>query len=317
MSQGKQEAARLVPIPQTSSSTGAGSSAHFPSLLLQPFLSSQPGLEIPTRMPGWDHSMVQVHTARLSQGQRVPPATGSAAVVIPKQPPVPAAWTGMQLQAGGLEVWRGTRQLLWHCSLHTHPGASQSHPSPGWGSGQPLLHKGQGEDSEGWGCPPAPPPPPAPAGLLKIAPTMGALSGLGGTEQGPSAGTVTPQEFRGVRGKIFLLSRTAVGIAGTLGTAGRAGLPQHQPLMVSPERRVWCHATPVPSFLGQEWSPSPFPTTGIPNSAGRGRSSGAVMVARPSWGRWAQPQPRHLSRDGFTHPPLPTASVLFPFVQTR
>lgn len=27
--------------------------------------------------------------------------------------------------------WRGTRQLLCHCSLHTHPGASQSSPSPG------------------------------------------------------------------------------------------------------------------------------------------------------------------------------------------
>lgn len=130
MSQGEQEAPRLVPAPQTSSSTGAGSSARFPSLLLQPFPSSQP-MEIPSRMPGWDHCTVQAHPARLSQCQQCIPH----GICCLDDPKTTTCSHSLGWDAALSVRWRGTRQLLWHCSPHTHPGASQSRPSPGWGLG--------------------------------------------------------------------------------------------------------------------------------------------------------------------------------------
>lgn len=211
MSQGEQGAPGLVPAPQTSSSTGAGSSTYFPSLVLQPFPSAQPGLEIPIRMPGWDHSLGShglgsLHTARLSQGH------GICCLGYPK---TTTCTHSLDWDAAPSVRWRGTRQLLWHCSLHTHPGASQSRPSPGWGLGAAsapqktrggLREVGGFSHSTATSCT---------HGAAENRATMGALSGLGGTEQGPSAGTVTPQEFCGVRGKIFLLGRVSAGIVGT------------------------------------------------------------------------------------------------------
>jgi len=81
--------------------------------------------------------------------------------------------------------------------------------------------------------------------------TMGALSGLGGSERGPSAGSVTPQEFSHVRGKICLLSQMRAGCYSgnrwLRGASSASALWWHP--RVSPEPRVWCHAVPMPSSL--------------------------------------------------------------------
>lgn len=106
-------------------------------------------------------------------------------------------------------------------------------------------------------------------GLLKIAPTIGALSGLGGTEQGPSAGTVTPQECCSVRRKIFLLSRNC---------GNWQLLPEQGFLSTKPS---WCPQSGGfgATFLGQHRSLTSFPTPGTPNPAGWGCSRGVVTVA--------------------------------------
>lgn len=60
-------------------------------------------------------------------------------------PKTAACSHGLDWDAALSMRWRGTRQLLWHCSLQTHPGASQSNPSPGWGSGAaPAPQKTRG-----------------------------------------------------------------------------------------------------------------------------------------------------------------------------
>lgn len=103
MSQGNQDSPRLVPAPQTSSS----SSAHFPSLLLQAFPSSLPGLEIPVRMG----RMGSLHGTG-THSQPVYEARG----FIPPQGLLP--WLSQNLSPQpGLGWCRGTRQLL--CHTHT------------------------------------------------------------------------------------------------------------------------------------------------------------------------------------------------------
>lgn len=160
--QGKHEAAGLVSAPQTSAPAGTGSSAHFPSLLLQPFHSSP-------AVAGNPHRNAQSRiTSRYKHAQPHRPSQGRCSLAsvshhttccldyLQKQPPVsvPAPfffWMQPQVWGGG------TRITFYGAGPAAHiqdlPRAS---PALAGHWGQRLLHKRQGEDSEGGGMSPRP-----------------------------------------------------------------------------------------------------------------------------------------------------------------
>lgn len=171
--QGKHEAAGLVSAPQTSAPAGTGSSAHFPSLLLQPFHSSpavagNPQRNAQSRITSW-YKHAQPH--RPSQGRcslvSVSHHTTCCLDYLQKQPPVsvPAPFFFGCSPKCGVEGHASPfmAQVLLRTS-RIFPEQAQ----PWLGNGDSLCStKDKARTQRVVGCPPAPPRPPAPVKAAK------------------------------------------------------------------------------------------------------------------------------------------------------
>lgn len=216
----------LSPHPKPPPPQELGAAPIFHPFCFNPSAHPWPGLEIPTTTPGPDHFMVQARTATLTAprlaylGGYTPPHD-----LLPWLSPKTTT-TGVFLQPFfGFSPEPGVEGHKPPFMALVLPHASRGFPEqaqPWLGNGgSPCSTKDKAEDSGWWDVLPPRRDLRHPWRLLRIVPargarppdgaTMGALSGLSGTERGPSAGSVTPQEFSHVRGKICLLSRMTAG----------------------------------------------------------------------------------------------------------